>query len=141
MPPKQTPHSNEQPYNTPTNQIQPHPSPSFPPTTMHLHDGSFIPPTKNSEGQIEGNTNGSGVYSPNNNTQLLERLPCYRNILRAELNMVFIAIKTIQTTQLDMHIFKNNLHNIFLIDNHIKHPTSQHQHPNKLLTTIVHHTY
>ena len=30
-------------------------------------DGSFIPPTKNAKGQIEGNTIGSGVYNLNNN--------------------------------------------------------------------------
>jgi hypothetical protein len=32
-------------------------------------DHSF-PPSKNSEGQIEGNTPGSGVYNPNNNTHI-----------------------------------------------------------------------
>jgi hypothetical protein len=34
--------------------------------------GSFIPLIKNSEDQIEGNMAGSGVYSLNNNTQILE---------------------------------------------------------------------
>ena len=29
-------------------------------------DGSFIPPTKNSKGQIEGNIAGCGIYNPNN---------------------------------------------------------------------------
>jgi DNA-directed RNA polymerase subunit L len=46
-------------------------------------DGSFIPPTKNLEGQIEGNTAGSGIYSPYNEIQISERLPGYQNILRA----------------------------------------------------------
>ena len=31
---------------------------------------SFIPPSTNPEGQIEGNTAGSGVYNPNNNIQI-----------------------------------------------------------------------
>jgi hypothetical protein len=43
IPPKQKPHFNEQPYDTPTSQIQPQ---------QYIYtDGSFIPPTKNSEGQ------------------------------------------------------------------------------------------
>ena len=96
-----------------------------------------LPPSKNSEGQIEGNTTGSGVYSPNNNTQISGRLPRYQNILRAYLNTIFIAIKTIQTTQTDTHIFTNNLNSIYLINNHLQHPTSQHHHPNKFLTATI----
>jgi hypothetical protein len=66
-------------------------------------DGSFIPPTKNSEGQIKGNTAGSGVYSPNN-IKISERLPGYQNILRAELNTILIAVKNIQITQIDTYL-------------------------------------
>ena len=52
------------------------------PTYNHIHplkynplkciymDGSFIPPSKNPESQIDGNTAGSRVYSPNKNTQI-----------------------------------------------------------------------
>jgi hypothetical protein len=89
-------------------------------------DGSFIPPSKNSEGQIVSNTAGSGVYNPNNNIQIAERLLGYPNILRAELNAILIAIKTIQTTQINTNIFTDSLNNIYLINNHIQHPTSQH---------------
>ena len=46
-------------------------------------DGSFIPPSKNSEGQIKGNMAGSGIYNPNNNTHISERLLGYQNTLRA----------------------------------------------------------
>ena len=126
----------------------------LPPTYNHIHplkfhpqhciytDGSFIPPSKNSEGQIVGNTAGSGVYNPNNNTQIAERLPSYPNILRAELNAILIAIKTIQNTQINTHIFTDSLNNIYLINNHIQHPTSQHHHPDKLLiAAIVHQIY
>ena len=129
-------------------------TPPLPPTYYHVHplkyqpqqciytDGSFIPPSKNSEGQIVGNTVGSGVYSPNNNTQISERLPGYQNILRAELNAILIAIKTIQTTQRDIHIFTDSLNSIYLLNNHIQHPTSQHHHPDKLLiTAIIHQIY
>ena len=47
-------------------------------------DGSFIPPTKNLEGQIVGGTVGSGVYSPNKNIHIAERLPGHQIILRAD---------------------------------------------------------
>ena len=84
-------------------------------------DESFIPPSENSEGQIIGNTAGSGVYSPNNNIQIAEKLPRYPNILRAELNALLIAINTIQIIQTDTHIFTDSLNNIYLINNHIQH--------------------
>jgi hypothetical protein len=72
----------------------------FHPQHCTYTDGSFIPPTKISEGQIEGNIAGSRVYSPINNTKISERLPGYQNILRAELNTILIAVKNIQTTKL-----------------------------------------
>lgn len=49
----------------------------FHPQKCTYTDGSIIPPSKNSEGQIEGNTAWSGVYSPNNNTRISERLLGY----------------------------------------------------------------
>ena len=100
-------------------------------------DGTFTPPSKNSEGQIVGNTAGSGVYSPYRNTRILERLPGYPNILRAELNAILIAIKNTQNTQQDTYVFTNSLNDIYLINNHIQHPTSQHHHPNKLLIAAI----
>ena len=84
-----------------------------------------------------GNTAGSGIYSPNNNIQISERLPGYQNILRAELNAILIAIKIIQITQRDTHIFTDSLNSIYLINNHIQHPTSQHHHPDKLLIAAL----
>ena len=100
-------------------------------------DGSFIPPTKIFEGQIESNTAGAGVYNPNNITQILNRLPGYQNILRAELNAILTAIKNIQTTQIDTHPFTDILNNIYLINYHIQHPTSQHHHRDKLLIAAI----
>jgi ribonuclease HI len=117
------------------------------PPEFHLQqctytDGSFIPPTKNSEGQIEGNTAGLRVYNPNNNTKISERLPGYHNKLRAELNAILIAVKNIQITQIDTHLFTYSINIIYLINNHIHHPTSQHHHPDKLLiATIVRQIY
>ena len=98
--------------------------PKFPPQQCIYTGGSFIPPTKNSEGQIVGNTAGAGVYSPNNDTRIAKRLPGYQNILRAELYAIFLAIKNIKTTQTDTHIFTDSLNSIYLINNHIQHPTS-----------------
>ena len=41
-----------------------------------------------------------------------------------------------------MHIFTDSLNSIYLINNHIQHPTSQHHHPDKLLiAAIIHQIY
>jgi ribonuclease HI len=109
----------------------------FHPQQCTYTDGSFIPPTINSEGHIEGNTAGSGVYSPNNNTKIAERLPGYQNILKAELNAILLAVKNIQLTKIDTHIFTDSLNSIYLINNHIHRPTSQHHHPDKLLIAAI----
>ena len=42
-------------------------------------------------------------------------------------------------TQIDTHIFKYNLNNTHLINNHIQHPTSQHHYPYKLLIVAMIH--
>jgi ribonuclease HI len=131
------PHTNN-PINTPIPPIYACIYPlKFPPQQCVYTDGSFIPPTKNSEGQIVGNTAGSGVYIPNNNTQIAKRLPCYQNILRAELYALLLAIKNIKITKINTHIFTDNLNSINLINNHIQHPTSQHHHPDKLLIAAI----
>ena len=39
--------------------------------------------------------------------------------------------------QIETHIFTDSLNNIFLINNHIQHPTSQHHHPDKLLIASI----
>jgi hypothetical protein len=57
------------------------------------------------------------------------------------LNTILIARKTIQTNQANTHIFTNNLNNIFFINNHRRHPSSQ-QHPDKLLIiALINQTY
>ena len=55
---------------------------------------------------------------------------------------ILIAIQTIQTTtQIDTHIFTDSL-NIYLINNHIQHSTSQQPHSDKLLiVAIIHQIY
>ena len=88
-PPKTIPH-----LNLPIKYYNQH-HPKYRPQQCIYTDGSFIPPTKNSEGRIEGDIAGSRVYSPNQDIRIAERLPGYQNILRAELNVILIAIKTI----------------------------------------------
>ena len=142
--------------NAPINNNTPPPQTTIPQITLpdkyyHQHhhkyhpqqciytDGSFIPPTKNSEGQIVGDTAGFGEYNPNKNICIAEPLLRDQNILRAELNAILIAIQTIQTTQTNTHIYTDSLNNIYLISNHIQHPTSQHHHPDKLLIAAIIH--
>lgn len=99
-------------------------------------DGSFIPPYKNGK----GNTAGSGVYYPTHNLHITKRLPCLQNILRAELNAILIAIQGTQHHTQDTYIFTYSLNIVYLIHNHIRHPSSQHNHPDKLLiAAIVNH--
>ena len=40
-------------------------------------------------------------------------------------------------TRTDTHIFTDSLNSIYLINNHIQHPTSQHHHPDKLLIAAI----
>ena len=43
---------------------------------------------------------------------------------------------------MDTHIFTDSLNIIYLINNHIQHPTSQHHHPDKLvIAAIIHQIY
>ena len=99
-------------------------------------NGSFIPPDKNGT----CNTIGVGVYCPANNLQIAERLLGLQNILHAELNTLLIAIQCTQHLTQDTQIFIDNLNSIYLVHNHIQHPSSQHKHPDKLLiAAIVNH--
>ena len=99
-------------------------------------NGSFIPPDKHGI----GNTTEFGVYSPANNIRIAERLPSLQNILRVELNAILIAIQSTQHHTQDIHLLTDNLNSIYLINNHIRHPSSQYNHPDKLLiVAIVNH--
>ena len=84
-----------------------------------------------------GNISGLGVYSPANNLRIVERLPSLQNILKAKLNAILIAIQGTQHHTQDTHIFTNSLHSMYLIHNHIRHPSSQHSHPDKLLIAVI----
>jgi hypothetical protein len=104
---------------------------------MCVHRWLLHPPNKKLRRPNRGQHRRVRCIQPKNNTQIAKRLPGYQNILRAELYAILLAIKNIKTTQTDTYIFTDNLNNIYLINNHIQHPTSQHHHPDKLLIAAI----
>ena len=96
-------------------------------------EGSFIPP----DGKGNGNFVGSGVYSQLNNIQIKEMLPRFQNILRAYLYAICLALANTQEVNHDIHIFTNSLNSNYLINNHVRLPSSQHNHPDKLLIASI----
>ena len=96
-------------------------------------DGSFIP----LDGKGSGNLAGSGVYSQLDNIQIAERLPRFQNILRVELYAIWLALANTQELNHDINIFTDSLNSIYLINNHVRRPSSQHNYPDKLLTTSI----
>ena len=123
---------NHSAHHLPTELYNIHPL-KFKPQQCIYIDGSFIIPDEHGI----GNTTGSGVYSPANNIRIADRLPGLQNILRAQLNAILIAIQSTQYHTRDIHIFTNNLNSIYLINNRIRHPSSQHNHPDKLLIAAI----
>ena len=106
----------------------------FKPQQCIYIDGSFIPSDENGI----GNTTRSHVYWPANNLWIVERLlGLQKYILKAELDVILIAVQCAQHHTQDTHIFTNSLDSIYLLHNHIRHPSSQHNHPDKLLIVIV----
>ena len=58
------------------------------------------------------------------------------------ISWVIVYPPPMRTTRVDIHIFTDSLNTIFSINNYIRHPTSQHHHPCKLIIAIiVHHIY
>ena len=95
--------------------------------------------TKNHEGNIKGNIVGLEIYSLNNNIQIPWYYLDTKNILWAKIGCYFNCHKKHTFTHLDTYIFTDNLNIIFLINNHIMHPSALYHHPNKLLiATILH---
>ena len=60
----------------------------------------------------------------------------------SHLEIKSLLLRAQTTTQTNTHIITDSLNNIYLISNHIQHPTSQHHHPDKLLiAAIIHQIY
>ena len=97
-------------------------------------NGSFIP--HDNKGAC--NTVGSSVYCLTNNLWIVERFPWLRNILRAKLNTIRIVGSSTQHHTQDTFVFTDQLNTIYLLHNHIRHPSSHHNHSDKpLIATIV----
>lgn len=86
-----------------------------------------------------GNVVGSRIFSPNNDLCIVERLLRHPNILGAYLYDLLIALTTTKDQSQDTFIFTNSLNSIFLINNHIHQPLSQHNHLDKLLILAIAH--
>lgn len=62
------------------------------------------------------------------------------NILHVELYTLLLVVEHTKMFTVDTFIFIDNLNSICLLLNHIRNPSSQYNHPNKLLTTHIIHT-
>lgn len=72
--------------------------------------------------------------------EIAKRLPTFQNIHKAKFYAILLALTNIQQISCNIHIFPHIQNNIYLINNHVGRPLSQHNHPCKLLiVSIVHH--
>ena len=107
--------------------------PKYNPSHSIYTNRSFIP----LDWKCTGNLAREGVYSQLNNLQIVERLMSLCNILRLELYTIRLALANTQDINHDIHIFTNNLNNFYIINNHIRDPSSQHHRPYKLLIAFI----
>ena len=105
----------------------------YPPTQSYYMDGSFTP----YDGQGNGNIVSSGIFNTPLAINIVAKLLSYPNILRAELYALLLAIEHTKKLTIDTFIFTNNLNNIYLLLNHIRHPSSQYNHLDKLLIALI----
>jgi ribonuclease HI len=73
------------------------------------------------------------IYNKDKNIKIAQRLLGLQNILRAELTAIHDTIKLTLRDTKSTYIFTDSLNSIYLINTQLKHPTSQNNHPNKLL--------
>lgn len=90
---------------------------------------SFTP----SKAQGSDNIACSWVFDNPLDTQIVAKLVGYPNIICAKLYTLLLAIEHTKLLNSDMYIFKNNLIRIYVLINHVQHPSSQYKHMNKLL--------
>ena len=110
-------------------------TPKYNPQQYVYTNGSFVLPE---EYNIE-NFADSGVYGLNNDIRIIERLPGLPSTLHMELYTLFIAIAATKDYWQDNVVFTDNLNNMYLINNHIHHPSPQHNHLDKLLILGIAH--
>lgn len=78
-----------------------------------------------------------GVYNGPFQIHIAMKLMGYLNILQVELFAILLAIEHTRSLNMDAFIFTNNLNNIYIPLNHIKHCSSEYNHPNKLLIAQI----
>jgi ribonuclease HI len=74
-----------------------------------------------------------GIYNKKTIIKLAYKLPVLQNILRIELTAIYDTIKLSTTNTEPIYIFIDSLNSIYLINARLRHPTSQNNHPDKLL--------
>jgi ribonuclease HI len=112
--------------------------PKFP-KNSYFTDGSFTPPKPEAPDELS-DIAGYGIYNKEKNIKIALKLPGLQNILRAELIAIHDTFKITATDIEPTYIFTDNLNSIYLINTHLKHPTSHNNHPDKLLLQeITHH--
>jgi hypothetical protein len=95
-------------------------------------DGSFIP-SKPEELDEPNDIARYDIYNNEKNIKISLKLPGLQNIVRAELTAIHDILKLTATDTKPTYIFIDNLNSIYLINTHLKHPTSHNNHPDKLL--------
>ena len=119
---------------TPThNTLHAHHPLKYEPQMCIYTNGSFIPLDESGIGNIAS----SGVYIPHAYLHIAKWLPKLQNILWAELNAIVITATATKHFPHDIFILVDSLINIYLRNNHIRYPSFQHHHLDKLLIVAI----
>ena len=118
-----------------TKPISPYTPIKIQPTTMYLHQmAPFIPPQNHGRKHSRFKCIQSKQQRPNSRKILrLLEYPMHRTQHYTPHHQSHPNI------QLDSYIFTNRRNNIFVINNHIRHRSSYHHHPDKLLIVAIVH--
>ena len=77
------------------------------------------------------------VYSNLLKIQIAIKLPVYPNILTTKVYALLLAVEHTKTLNTNIFIFTDNVNSIYLLFNHVKHPSSLYNHPNKLFIAHI----
>jgi ribonuclease HI len=104
--------------------------PKFPSLYSYYTDGSFDPSKQKENGTWQRECTGYGIYNPDKDIQISERLPGLQNILRAELLAIHHILQIIknQFPEEPAYIFTNSLTSIYLLISQLKYPTHHNDH-------------
>jgi ribonuclease HI len=113
-------------------------TPKFKPQYNYYTDGSFIPPTKKTNGHWKKEKAGYGIYNTTKtDMQISKRLPGLQTCFRAELMAIHKTLRLISKKYPNepAHIFTDCLNCLYNLNTHIKHPTMHNNHPDKIILT------